>query len=155
MKLNGTIFLSMCILLGFELGCAGARYDVTAATAKYPLSFSPALPDESGAILRLGEGLDATGFLNIDTTTYGFFYGATGDTVDISEEVNRQVKSQGGEGVVGLSLASTSCALNYLFPLMYLPFWPGCQGLTVTGRVVKVSRPKPEPPTSARSKGES
>lgn len=122
-------------LLG--LGCAGAHYDVKADSARYPISLSPSLPDSSGNVLYLGEELESRGTFTVEGTELGVFYNATGGTVDLSEDVNREVKRRGGEGVVALSVTTSHCALNWLFPLTLLPIWPGCQGVEVKGTVVR------------------
>jgi hypothetical protein len=122
-------------------GCAGARYDFAAERAQYPISFSPALPDDKGSILYLNRELQSKGEFEIETNKFGFFYSATGGTIDLSDELNDEVRKKGGDGIVELTLKNENCWTNYLFPFQLLPFYPGCQGVTVTGTVVKA---KPE-----------
>jgi hypothetical protein len=141
--------LGLLVVLAYtQAGCAGAECNITADRAKYPMSFSRGLPNDTGRTLTVGDGLKVVGSLDIEKTKLGFLYGLTKGSLDISDELNRQVQTKGGEGVVALKLETRGCALNYLFPLMYLPFWPGCLSVQVTGRVVKVSPTAPPPTTS-------
>ncbi|HET9552858.1 MAG TPA: hypothetical protein VFP50_07810 [Anaeromyxobacteraceae bacterium] len=131
-------------------GCAGARYAVRADHAHHPISFSPALPDADGRTLRLGEELEPLGSFRFSRTPVGILYGATGTTVELSEELDRRVDAARGEGVVNLSLAVSNCATGYFFPLNLLPILPGCQVVEVSGVVVARRRSAPvafEPPT--------
>ena len=129
------VMLFGLILLNW--GCAGASYSLTANQARVPISFSPALINEDGAILYLGEDLEALGSFSVNETKLGFFYASTHGHLDISTVVNSAVKEYGGEGVVKLELVSGDCALNMFWPLTILPFWPGCQNATVSGVVVR------------------
>jgi hypothetical protein len=131
-------------------GCAGAQYEFAADHAKYPISFSPALPDEKGAILYLGHELESKGSFEFSATQLGFVYGLTGGSVDISDAINAEVAKRGGEGVVALSMKNQNCFTNYLFPLELLPFYPGCQIVTVTGTVVSTKK-SAEPAPVARA----
>jgi hypothetical protein len=131
--------VAACVVL---TGCAGARYDFAADHARYPVSFSPALPDDKGTILYLGHELESKGSFEFSTYQLGFLYGVTSGTVDVSDQINAEVVKRGGEGVVGLALQNTNCFTNYLFPLPLLPFYPGCQVVTVRGTVVSAKRQK-------------
>lgn len=120
-------------------GCAGARYEVAADHARYPISFSPSLPDEKGKVVYLGHELESRGSFEFSTTKFGFLYGLTSaGTMDVSERINEEVAKKGGEGVVALVVKNQNCFTNYLFPLPILPFYPGCQVVTVTGTVVSL-----------------
>lgn len=117
-------------------GCAGAHYTVSADRLKYPASLSPVLPDEQGKPLYLDEDLEPVGEFSFRRTSYGFLYGLTGTRVDISGDLNGEVERRRGEGIVRLSLTAANCATSWFFPFTVLPFYPGCQNLTVTGTVV-------------------
>jgi hypothetical protein len=129
-------------------GCAGARYEVRADSSAYPISLSPVLPDADGTLLYLGHGLEQLGTFTHNVSKLGVFYGATTGTLDISELVNREVSSRSGDGVVSLTLTNEHCALNWFFPLTLLPFYPGCEDVTVTGLVVRARRPAAPPPAA-------
>jgi hypothetical protein len=130
-------------------GCAGAHYKVSADRLKYPASLSIALPDGQGKPLYLDKDLQRVGEFSFTRTSVGFIYSATGTAIDLSDDLNREVQRRQGEGIVGLSLRSDACGSSWFFPLTVLPFYPGCQNLTVTGTVV-TRRPAAGDP--ARSK---
>ncbi len=122
-------------------GCAGAQIDIVAPTARVPVAITRALPVRDGLPVREGAGLEQVGSFTHASTHYGFFYGATRSTLDLSEAVNAQVGRAGGEGITSLRIDVEHCALNYVFPLTLLPFWPGCEEVTVAGTIVKRSAP--------------
>lgn len=117
-------------------GCAGAHYRISANRLIYPTSLSPVLPDGQGRPLYLDEDLRRVGEFSFRRTSIGFLYGMTGTAIDLSDDLNREVQRRQGEGIVGLSLRSDACGSSWFFPLTVLPFYPGCQNLTVTGTVV-------------------
>jgi hypothetical protein len=128
-----------CLLVAAvsSTACAGTQTDITADRARYPISLSSVLVDEDGSPVYLGHELEEVGALRDESTKVGFFYGATGLDHDLSDAVNQQVEKAGGEGVVNLAVTSEQCALNYMFPLTIIPFWPGCLNNTITGTVVR------------------
>ncbi len=117
-------------------GCAGAHYRISADRLRYPASLSPVLPDGQGRPLYLDDDLQPVGEFSFSRTSVGFIYGLTGTAVDLSDNLNGEVERRHGEGIVRLSLRAGTCGSNWLFPLTVLPFYPGCQNLTVTGTVV-------------------
>ena len=140
---------SLRILVGMTLfvaGCAGAHYNISADRLIYPTSLSPVLPDGQGKPLYLDEDLQRVGEFSFRRTSIGFLYGMTGTAIDLSDDLNREVRRRRGEGIVGLSLRSDACGSSWFFPLTVLPFYPGCQNLTVTGTVV-TRRPAAAPRT--------
>jgi hypothetical protein len=140
--MRGILGAAITASAAFIAGCAGARYDFGAEHARYPISFSPALPDDKGTILYLGHELESKGSFEFSTYKLGFLYSATSGTIDVSDQINAEVAKRGGEGVVALALRNTNCFTNYLFPLPLLPFYPGCQVVTVTGTVVSAKQSK-------------
>jgi len=136
MRALAGVAVATCAIL---TGCAGANYQFAADRARYPISFSPALPDGTGRILYLGHELEPKGSFEFTRTQIGFLYGAiSSGPIDVSDQINAEVAQKGGEGVVALALRNQNCATNYLFPLQILPFFPGCQIVTVTGTVIAV-----------------
>ena len=101
--------LLLCALTAW--GCAGARVDVTANRARYPLSFSPVVRDGSGRPYDV-RTLVKVGWLDIRKTTPGFVYSAltVPPTRDFSDEINAQVAAAGGEAVVDLTSRSRADA---------------------------------------------
>jgi len=117
-------------------GCAGAHYRISADRLRYPTSLSPVLPDGGGKPLYLGEDLRPVGEFSFERKSVGFLYGLTGTAIDLSDNLNDEVERRQGEGIVRLSLRAVTCESSWYFPFTVLPFYPGCQNLTVTGTVV-------------------
>ncbi len=117
-------------------GCAGADYRISADRLRYPASLSPVLPDTRGKPLYLDEDLKSVGEFSFSRTSVGYLYGMTGSPIDISDNLNDEVERRQGEGIVRLSFTASNCASSWFFPLTVLPFYPGCQNVTVTGTVV-------------------
>jgi hypothetical protein len=121
-------------------GCAGARVNVTADHARYPLSLSPVVRDANGRPYD-ARTLIKVGWLDVHKTTPGFVYSTltVPRTRDFSDEINVQVAAAGGEAVVGLTIwTSWGCDwLNFLPIFNALPIWPGCVPVRLTGDIVK------------------
>jgi hypothetical protein len=121
-------------------GCAGARVEVKADQSRYAISMSQVIRDQSGQAYD-PRSLDRVGTFHADKTRMGYLYSALTilSTIDISEEVNQQVASVGGEAVVGLTVSvSDACDVLNVFPILnIIPLWPGCVPVTVTGDIVR------------------
>jgi hypothetical protein len=121
-------------------GCAGARVDIRADSARYPVSFSGAVRDGSGLIYNR-HSLTKVARFRAERTPVGFVYAAwtIPSSCDISDEVNRQVALSCGEAIVNLAVSvSNACVLLNSFPFLNaLPSWPGCVPVTVTGDIVR------------------
>jgi hypothetical protein len=138
-------------------GCAGARVEITAARAAYPISMSSVVRDSAGTLLQRA-ALERVGELLVQKTLVGILYGKVMPvaTCDISDDVNAQVAAARGEAVLGLEVTvSGSCAFLNEVPLVVaLPIWPGCVPITITGDIVRrrpapPPLPAPPPPSSA------
>ena len=129
--------------------CAGARVNVTANRAAYPISMSGYVRDNTGRLYERRE-LQTVGQFVSDGSRVGFLYSLlTPSSYDVSDEVNAQVAAANGEAVVNLNVAVTEgCAVLNEFPVLNaLPIWPGCVPLIVTGNIV---RRRPLPPALPR-----
>lgn len=121
-------------------GCAGARVQVRADRARYPLSLSPVVRDAAGRLYD-ARTLVKVGWLDVRRTATGFVYSAL--TVpaarDLSDDINAQVAAAGGEAVVGLRISTgDGCGWLNGFPILNaLPVWPGCVPLRLTGDIVR------------------
>jgi len=124
---------AMALLLA---SCAGAHYRISADRLRYPASLSPVLPDGQGKPLSLDKDLQPLGEFAFTRTSVGFFYSMTGTAIDLSDDLNREVETRRGEGIVRLALRPKLCATSWFFPLTILPIYPGCQNVSVTGTVV-------------------
>ena len=123
--------------------CAGARANVTADSARYPIPLSPVVRDQSGKLLERGH-LVKVGQLDASSTKFAVFYSlAATRTYDVSDDVNSQVAAAGGEAVVNFSVsAGDGCQWLNSFPLLNaLPLWPGCVPVTISGDIVKRALP--------------
>jgi len=131
------LFLIAALTVG---GCAGARVAVKADQSRYAISMSQVIRDQSGQAYDR-RSLDTVGRFQADKTRMGYLYSALTilSTIDISEEVNQQVASVGGEAVVGLTVTvSDACDVLNLFPILnIIPLWPGCVPVTITGDIVR------------------
>ncbi len=90
---------SCCLLLILVLlchGCSMARYKIKSDGLKYATSLSPVLNDSRGKNLYLHEDLDPLGDFEFSR------HGGMGGTIDIAEELNREVEKLKGEGIVNL-----------------------------------------------------
>ena len=121
-------------------GCAGARVNVTANGARYPLSLSPVVRDASGRPYD-ARSLVKVGWLDVRKTAPGFVYAALTipPTRDFSDEINAQVAAAGGEAVVSLTISvAGGCGWLNGFPILNaLPVWPGCAPVRLTGDIVR------------------
>ena len=142
--MRGTLRAPALVLLGLGLlgaaGCAGARVQVTADRARYPLSLSPVVRDASGRLLD-ARTLVKVGWLDVRGTTLGLAYSALGlpPRRDFSDQINAQIAAAGGEAVVGLTVSvGDGCGWLNGFPIgNALPFWPGCVPVRLTGDIVR------------------
>jgi hypothetical protein len=139
-------------------GCAGAKATIAAPTSEVPISLSRGIPDDQGHTLVMGKDLQTVGRVDERYTRWTLFYGAirTKKAIDISDDINSGVRTAGGEAVTELSVRSAHCALNWMWPLMWLPVWPGCIIVDVEGTVVRrpaaPAGPRPEDPAAAGGK---
>ncbi len=145
MVVRSRALLDVIVMAFFLGGCAGASYSVSADRLKYPASLSPALQDGRGKTLSLDDDLQPAGDFSFSRTSVGFLYGMTGTTIDLSDDLNREVEARRGEGIVRLALRPKLCASSWFFPLTILPFYPGCQNVSVTGTVVTRKQAVGEP----------
>ncbi len=134
-------------LLGLLSGCAGARVEVTADRAAYPISMSSVVRDSAGVLLDMSSLRIASGF-HVEKTRIGILYSdlTPRSTLDISDDVNAQVSAAGGEAIIRLSVTvDGGCNMLNTFPVLnIIPVWPGCVPVIIDGLVVK-RRPAPQP----------
>lgn len=120
--------------------CAGARVNVTANRAAYPISMSGCVRDNTGRLYERRE-LQTVGQFVSDGARVGFLYSllTLPSSYDVSDEVNAQVAAANGEAVVNLNVTVTEgCSVLNEFPVLNaLPIWPGCVPLTITGNIVR------------------
>jgi hypothetical protein len=122
-------------------GCVGARTNVVAADAAYPISLSRAVRDAEGAIIPQERAVKV-GTFHDETKAWGLFYSAIrlNPQTDISRSLNEQIKTVAGDAVVNLRVMSSVCAMDYVGVFVFAPLWPGCANIVVEGDIIKVKR---------------
>lgn len=129
--------LTLCLA---GCGISASQVHITAKQAAYPMSLTSVLPDPQGRILSKPADLEETTLFELYENRYTTAYGAAGGELDISGEVNRQVREAGGEGITDLNISATPCRHNAFAFLSFLPFWPSCMDVTIRGEIVRRKR---------------
>ncbi len=114
---TGCLVLSCLAVLPLLASCSAARYGIKANGLKYATSLSPVLQDAKGKNLYINEDLTPLG--SFEFTRRG---GMGGATLDLSDDLNREVEQRKGEGIVNLAFTVKNTF--------------GGQTMTVTGTVV-------------------
>ena len=132
-------FVSLFGVVAALTGCAGARTQITADAAQYPVSFSRAVRDGEGEVVG-NERLKKVGAFKTETTAWGMFYSAIPLTpkTDISKLVNTQIAAHGGDAIVNLRVRGGHCGADFAFLLSAIPIFPGCAHVHLEGDIVKV-----------------
>ena len=137
MKRARWLFLSVALLV---TGCTGARATLDFSASKYPISLSDMLLDEDGRVVG-GAQLEKVGRLQIYERFWGTGYSAIPlNTGEVAEELNRQVRRAGGEGVRNLTVQQhMGCLAFNAFTIGYnlLPVSLGCVSVTLVGDIVR------------------
>ena len=126
--------------------CGGARTNVRADKAEYPLSMSQGLRGESGALLAAGDKQEVGSF-ELDYKAWSASWtlvGISNNDRDISSEVNAQVAKAGGDAIIDLTVNTGHCMWNY-FTVVGL--FPDCANVSIRGSIVKV--PSAAPPKAS------
>ena len=143
MRVNRLLLISSIMLLsafgsGCGMGLSGGR--LTFEDLQYPASMSGSLYGPKGEIVREQDG----GLEPIKTFTFTKNYWSTFYSIvplsrssDIVEQINKEIKEAGGDGITNVSVSSDYSKLTSVLPLNLLPIWPGCSEIRVTGTIVK------------------
>lgn len=128
-------------LVALGTGCAGARTNVVADSAQYPISMSRAVRDADGSIVPQ-ERVAKVGKLRSEAMAWGLLYSGIRLTprTDISKAVNGQVAAAGGDAVVNLRIMGSHCGGDFIPAVSLIPIWPGCANIVVEGDIIKVIR---------------
>mgnify|MGYP001072023135 CR=1 FL=1 len=131
--------VSTVVLALGATGCAGARTQLVADRAAYPISLSRAVRDADGSLVP-HERMAKVGTLKHEATAWGMLYSAVELTprTEISDAVNRQTAAAGGDAVVNLRVMTRHCGADWMALFTAIPFWPGCMEIVVEGDIVKV-----------------
>jgi hypothetical protein len=125
-------------------GCGGARTNVRADSAAFPISFSPGLRGPDGALLAAADKQEVGSF-QLDYTAWSAVWTLVpviNNDRDISSEVNAQVAKAGGDGIIGMSVETVHCFWNFFTVIGLLP---DCANISVRGSIVKVPSASPAP----------
>jgi len=137
------------VLLGGLLlsGCIGSRQDIRFSSAQVPLSLSGQLLDTKGTAVS-GDELEVVGRLGASRRGWSIFWTFLPlRRIDFSREVNAQVATAGGEGVINLLITSEDgCtrSLNQAPFAALLPIFPGCTDVTISGDIVRRRQEAPQ-----------
>jgi hypothetical protein len=128
-------------LVALGTGCAGARTNVVADSAQYPISMSRAVRDADGSIVPQ-ERVAKVGKLHSESMAWGLLYSGIRLTprTDISKAVNRQVAAAGGDAIVNLRIMGSHCGGDFIPVVSLVPIWPGCANIVVEGDIIRVIR---------------
>lgn len=89
--------------------------------------------------------MDALGAFSTSKPSFGLFYSALGISprYDVSEDVNRQVSTVGGEAIIDATVSvTTDCNALNAFPILnVIPVWPGCVHVVMSGAIVRRRSP--------------
>ena len=120
------------------LGCAGGRGDVRFDSLEYPASMSGYLHDSRGRAVS-PKSLEVVGEFKEETRLWGMLFSwvPVTKTVDLSDEMNRDIAAANGEGMINVKVHSEGCVFNYIPVMSLLPIWPGCADVTIEGQIVK------------------
>ena len=139
--------LSLFLFVAAASGCAGARGSLAFDRLSYPVSSSSFLygPDEQ--LVAAGQLTTLTSF-TLEKRIWGILWSFVplSGAEDVSDEINERIAEAGGEGVTNLSVQVENCGMNYVPIINWLPIYPGCTLVHVTGVVVKLAEPTLSPP---------
>lgn len=127
--------LHLLVPLALTLGaCAGGEGSVRFDGLRYPASLSP--------VLRVREArrpLEQVGRVQVQGRSWASVWRLVSfnPTVDLSHQINAQVEAAHGTGVVNLKVQVTGCGVNAVFLLDWLPIWPSCTLVEITGDIVR------------------
>lgn len=124
----------LCLLAG----CAGGRGKITFDNLKYPASMSAFIYGDGNEMLSKGD-LRVLDTFRYEKRFWGIFWSGIplSSEKGIAEAINRKVEDAGGEGVINLAVTTSTCGINSLPLLSFLPVLPGCVNVKVEGEIVK------------------
>jgi hypothetical protein len=138
---SGVLAVTTALLLG---ACTGASKQIVFDHVAYPVSLSPVVPDRDGLFVQVEEQ-EILGELWLEERLWSanLLWWWVG-TVDLSSNVNEQVRRSGGEAVVNLQLTTRLPFAPDVMPgllyLCWIPFWPGSVIVEVKGDIVRSTR---------------
>ncbi len=122
--------------------CAGAFGKIKFDDLAYPASMSGYLYNAFGAVVSLND-MEVMGVFSFQKRFFGVFYSAiplTG-SFDIGSIMNREIKKLKADGIVNVTVKAVGCRINSVPLMVWLPLWPGCAKVEVSGLIVKLIQP--------------
>lgn len=129
---------AIAALAGGLHGCGGARGALTFDGLRYPVSSSAFLYAADEREITDGQ-LQSVGVISTKVRLWSVFWSfipITG-TKDLSQPINDQIAQAGGEGATRVHVRVEGCGLNFVPFINWIPLYPGCTLVTVSGSVVK------------------
>jgi antitoxin component YwqK of YwqJK toxin-antitoxin module len=130
----------LCIIALSLISCAGARPRVSFDSAKVPISMSGVVLGQDGQPLGSTDQLPVGRFAAQKKGWALAYSHLPLNSMDFSEELNRQVEAIKGEAVVNLevSINRSSClAVGMLQLTEILPIFVGCVDVGLTGDIIR------------------
>ncbi|MFT3713597.1 MAG: hypothetical protein QM817_38560 [Archangium sp.] len=134
MNRTALLLMSMTLLVG----CAGARTTIVAPDTRFPVSLSEGMRAPDGHLLEPAE-MEVVGTFESKRTIWGMLYSIIPltPTTDLSKEVDQQVEAAGGQAIVRLKTEAQHCAFNHFIVFSFIPVWPGCSNIVVSGDIIR------------------
>lgn len=134
------LFSAMIMLISNGCGMSGSRINFD--ELKYPASMSGSLYGPAGDSIEQGTGLNPVQDFEYTKDLCSILYSIipVSRSDDIIELMNNKIETVGGDGITNVSISSDYSMLTSVFPLNYLPVWPGCSRITVRGTIVKLEQ---------------
>ena len=135
--------LGLAALLLLQDGCVSfSKGRLTFNELAYPGSMSPCLYGPNAEVLAKDHGLKFIKTFSNTKDCWNLFYsllslGECKATESVALEINKEIRSSGGDGIVNVTVTAWPDAISYWHPLTILPFWPACTHVLVTGDIVK------------------
>ena len=106
----------------------------------YPVSMSAFAYGEKGEILVKGNDLKVISDFSFSKTMWYLFYGnlSLSDNKEFVEEMNQFILKNKGDAMINFKIQNQHCFLDLFIILNYIPLWPNCHKLNLSGEVVRV-----------------
>lgn len=141
MMCNRPLLMLIILMLSIlETGCglalSGGRLNFD--DLKYPASMSISLYGPNGEVVS--DKLKPVKRFEYTKNYWSTFYSIIplSGSSDIVEQMNKEIKEAGGDGITTVSITTDYSKLTSVFPLNMLPIWPACSKIRIKGTIVKL-----------------
>lgn len=127
-------------LIILSSSCSGSRAYLKFENLKYPASMSKYLYDKDGSIVSPGNGLKISGHFEREETQWSILWTFVplNSTAWVDEMINEEIRKVNGSGAINIEIGNVACKHIGIPVLGFIPLYPGCQKLSVSGDVVTV-----------------